>query len=162
MSELPQHDGRGIGIATALFADYAAHIDADELEAWPDFFTDQGRYKITTAFNLRRNLPIGIIDAKNRNMLVDRVAALRHANIYERQSYRHIISAIRILRQENESLSAEAGFMVVRTLSDGDQSLFATGRYAAEIDFRGPRPLFTNLLVVLDSEKIDTLLAIPL
>jgi 3-phenylpropionate/cinnamic acid dioxygenase small subunit len=35
-----------------LNARYADAIDADRLEAWPDFFLDDARYRITTA--LRR------------------------------------------------------------------------------------------------------------
>jgi 3-phenylpropionate/cinnamic acid dioxygenase small subunit len=41
----------------------------------------------------RRGYGAGIIYADSRAMLRDRVTALRTANIYERQSYRHIALA---------------------------------------------------------------------
>jgi 3-phenylpropionate/cinnamic acid dioxygenase small subunit len=47
-------------------------------------------------------------------------------------------------------------------LAEGTHDLFATGRYIDRIDFSDERPRFTSKIVVLDSEKIDTLLAIPL
>ncbi len=145
-----------------LLAEYAACIDGDDLEAWPAFFTEAAHYRITTDFNHARGLPIGIIDARNRNMLEDRIASLRQANIYEPQRYRHIISAVRITGNEGDLVLAEASFVVIRTMIGGEQDLFASGRYLDKIDLSRDRPLFANKLVVLDSDKIDTLLAIPL
>jgi anthranilate 1,2-dioxygenase small subunit len=156
-------DDTAAGLAvSALLADYAACIDADALERWPDFFTEDCVYRITSAYNFARNLPVGIIHADNRRMLEDRVAALRKANIYEKQGYRHIVSVPRIRRGGNGMLEAEAGFLVVRILAEGALDLFATGRYVDRIDFSGESPRFASKIVVLDSEKIDTLLAIPL
>jgi len=37
-----------------------------------------------------------------------------------------------------------------------------TGRYLDRIAIDGPRPLFVDKIVVCDSRRIDTLLAIPL
>ena len=147
---------------TGLLSDYAHCIDSDELERWPGFFTDRARYFVTTSFNQERGLPIGIIDATSRDMMEDRVAALRKANIYEPQRYRHIISVVRITGQDGMVISSEAGFMVVRTTIDGTQDLFVSGRYEDVIDFSGENPLFAEKQVVLDSDKINTLLAIPL
>ena len=155
-------NGRLNGLVTGLLADYAACIDADDLEGWPAFFTEDARYHITTEFNHARGLPIGIIDARNRNMLEDRVTALRKANIFEPQRYRHIISLVRITGRDGGLIAAEAGFMVIRIRVDGSQDLFVSGRYLDTIDVSGERPLFASKLVVLDSDKIDTLLAIPL
>ena len=74
-----------------LNADYARAIDDDRLEDWPGFFTEPCLYTITTAENHRRGLPAGIIFADSKGMLEDRVAALREANVFERQAYRHQI-----------------------------------------------------------------------
>src|ERR1700733_845526 len=74
-----------------LNADYAATIDDDRLEAWPDFFVADCLYKITSADNIRDGNQAGTAYADSRAMLADRVLALRRANIYERQTYRHII-----------------------------------------------------------------------
>ena len=76
-----------------LNARYAAAIDDNKLEAWPDFFVEQGRYRVTTAENVERGLPLGMIYATSRAMLRDRVRSLRDANVYEAQRYRHMIGA---------------------------------------------------------------------
>ena len=46
-------------------------------------------------------------------------------------------------------------------MHDGEMSLFAAGRYLDSIDVTSQPPLYERL-VVLDSQKIDTLLVIPL
>ncbi len=74
-----------------LNARYVQAIDDNMLEAWPDFFTDDGRYRVTTAENFERGLPLGMIYATSRAMLRDRVRSLRDANVYEAQRYRHVI-----------------------------------------------------------------------
>ncbi len=74
-----------------LNARYVAAIDDDKLEAWPDFFSADGRYRVTTAENFERGLPLAMIYATSRAMLRDRVRSLREANVYEAQRYRHVI-----------------------------------------------------------------------
>lgn len=145
-----------------LNADYAAAIDADRLEDWPNFFLDPCLYKVTSADNVRQNLAAGIIFADSRGMLHDRVTALRRANIYERQSYRHIIGLPRVLSQHGPSLIAETPFLVVRTMRDGRVDLFATGLYRDRIEDDAGTLRFAERIVICDSQRIDTLLAIPL
>src|SRR5713226_3472424 len=89
-----------------LYADYAHCLDADRLEEWPDFFTEDCAYRVTSAENVEAGLPLGIIYATSKNMLVDRVMALRRANIYEPQRYRHLISAMHIATAEGNALDA--------------------------------------------------------
>ncbi|HYB42025.1 MAG TPA: aromatic-ring-hydroxylating dioxygenase subunit beta, partial [Candidatus Methylomirabilis sp.] len=112
-----------------LNADYARAIDDDRLEDWPAFFVERCLYKITSADNHRKGLPAGIVYADSRGMLQDRVAALREANIYERQSYRHLVGLPAILDEADGGTRTETPFLVVRIMRDGRMDLFATGRY---------------------------------
>src|SRR6267143_4013021 len=116
-----------------LYTDYAHCLDADELERWPDFFTEDCFYRITSAENYEAGLPLGLIYATSRNMLKDRVSALREANIYEPQRYRHLISGIRIEGEAAGALDVTANFLVVRTMQDGGMILFAAGRYVDRV-----------------------------
>lgn len=143
----------------ALNSDYAACLDADRLEDWPGFFLDRCLYKITTADNHKRGYEAGVIYADSKAMLLDRVAALREANIYERQAYRHIVGMPRL----GADGGAETPFLVVRTMRDGRMDLFAAGRYLDRIDIAADGTLrFAERIVVCDSPRFDTLLAIPL
>ena len=146
----------------ALYADYAHCLDNDALEDWPDFFTEDCRYRITSAENYEAGLPIGIVYATSRAMLVDRVMALRKANIYEPQRYRHMIGALKIGAEEDGVVPVVANLVVVRIMQDGAMMLFAAGRYIDRLSRRGGELKFAGKDVVLDSRQIDTLLAIPL
>jgi 3-phenylpropionate/cinnamic acid dioxygenase small subunit len=142
----------------ALNADYAAAIDDDRLEDWPGFFRDDCLYKITSADNLRDGNEAGIIYADSRSMLADRVLALRKANIYERQTYRHIVGTPRLTGPD----MTETPFLVVRTMRDGRMDLFAAGRYRDRLQDDAGVLRFRERIVICDSSHFDTLVAIPL
>lgn len=146
----------------ALYADYAYALDNDRLEDWPLFFTEDCAYRVTSAENFEAGMRLGIIYATSRNMLVDRVMALRKANIYEPQRYRHLIANIRIERIEAAAIDLTANFLVVRTMQHGAMTLFAAGRYVDRVVRVADAWRFARKDAVLDSRQIDTLLAIPL
>jgi 3-phenylpropionate/cinnamic acid dioxygenase small subunit len=143
-----------------LQARYAHALDADRLEEWPDFFTEKGRYRIATAENEERGLPLPVLYAEGRAMLRDRVASLRHANIYEPQRYRHLASAFLVERVDERVVRSTSNFLVVRIMQDGATLLFASGRYLDRIAV--PEMKYEERVVVCDSRRFDTLLAIPL
>jgi len=144
-----------------LHARYAHALDDDRLEEWPNFFTENGVYRIATAENEERGLPIPVLYAEGRPMLRDRVASLRNANIYEPQRYRHMISAVLMEKLDGEKIKSVANFLVVRIMQDGGALLFASGRYLDRIVL-APEPLYEERVVICDSRRFDTLLAIPL
>lgn len=141
---------------------YAACIDEDTLEAWPEFFTNDCFYKVTTIENHQKNLPAGLIYADSKGMLQDRISSLREANIYERQRYRHILSMPLIEEETDTAIRAETAFLVSRVMRGGKMDLFATGKYVDELQRDGDRLLLRKRVVVCDSISVDTLLAIPL
>jgi len=143
-----------------LHARYAHALDTDQLEKWPDFFTGKGRYRITTAENEARGLPLPVLYAEGRAMLNDRVASLRHANIYEPQHYRHLVSGVLVERESDAAVKSIASFLVVRIMENGETMLFASGRYVDRIVV--PEMRYEERVVICDSRRFDTLLAIPL
>ncbi|HTM62361.1 MAG TPA: aromatic-ring-hydroxylating dioxygenase subunit beta [Burkholderiales bacterium] len=143
-----------------LHARYAHALDSDQLEAWPDFFADKGKYRITTAENEARGLPLPVMYAEGRAMLNDRIASLRHANIYEPQRYRHMVSAVLVERESDRLIKSTANFLVVRIMDNGESLLFASGRYVDQITL--PELKYAERVVICDSRRFDTLLAIPL
>jgi anthranilate 1,2-dioxygenase small subunit len=146
----------------AFYTDYAHCLDDDRLEEWPNFFVDDCYYRITSAENFEAGLPLGIVYLTSRAMLADRVMALRKANIYEPQRYRHLVSAIKIGAADENGLAVTANVLVIRTMQDGSMRVFAAGRYVDRIVREDEEWKFVRKDVVLDSRQIDTLLAIPL
>ena len=145
-----------------LIGEYAERIDEDRLEEWPDLFADPCRYLVISRSNHEAGMRQGVMYAASRGMLLDRVMALRGANIYEPHHYRHVVGPIRLQRMEGTVAVVHSNFLAVRIMHDGGTHLFASGRYLDRIETAGDGYRFSERIVVLDSEKIDTLLAIPL
>jgi anthranilate 1,2-dioxygenase small subunit len=143
-----------------LHAQYVHALDSDQLEAWPDFFTENGRYRIATAENEERGLPLPVLSAEGRGMMRDRIQSLRHANIYEPQRYRHLVSAVVVEKISEREAKSTANFLVIRIMQDGDTIMFASGRYVDRIAL--PDMKYEERVVICDSRRFDTLLAIPL
>lgn len=149
------------GIETLLAA-YVACIDEGRLEEWPDFFVEDCRYRITSRADHAAGLPHGVVYAASRGMLVDRITALRQANLFEPHHYRHILGPISVKSVSDGVAEVTANFFAARIMHDGETTLFATGRYLDRIAVAREPYRFVERLVVLDSHKIDTLLVIPL
>ena len=146
----------------ALLSRYVHCIDDDRLEEWPEFFGEDCRYEITSAENHERNLPVGIMVATSRGMLKDRVSALRQANIYEPQRYRHSVSSVWITGESGGVVTAQANFQVIRVMLNGTMDLFCTGKYLDRVVGTGAARRYAEKRVILDNKRIDTLLAIPI
>ena len=145
-----------------LNAAYARVIDTEQFEAWPGLFHDPCLYKVTTADNVARGLPSGIIYAESRGMLEDRIASLRRVNIYERQRYRHIVGLPVVLGEADGAAEVETPFLIVRIMRDGTMDLFATGCYRDKVRPDATGALrFAERIVICDGGRFDTLVAIP-
>lgn len=143
-------------------AAYANIIDSDAMEDWASCFTEDCHYRITNIENENEGLRAGIVYATSRAMLHDRVSALREANIYERQRYRHLIGMPLVHSADAQSARASTPFMVARIMGTGETMMFATGEYQDEFVREDGRLLLKRRVVVCDSTVTDTLLALPL
>ena len=144
----------------ALLAEYAHCIDDDRLEQWPDFFAQTCRYRVVTRENFDRDLPLSLIYCDSKGMLADRISALRTANIFEPHVYCHITGAARVWSEGGE-LRARSNFTIVRTMANGEASIFACGKYLDCVVEDAGALKFRERIAVLDSRQIDTLLVIP-
>lgn len=146
----------------AFNAAYANAIDSDALEQWPAFFMPDGHYRVTHVENMAEGLSAGIVWADSRDMLADRVAALREANIYERQRYRHLLGMPLVQAADAEAAEARTPFLVARIMHTGETAVFATGEYRDRFVRHEGRLLLAERVAVCDSTVTDTLMALPL
>src|SRR4051794_24274167 len=112
-----------------LNASYARALDSGRLEDWPGHFLEYCLYKVTSAGNYENGYAAGLLYADSRAMLVDRIMARRDANISGRQRYRHILGLPLIATATDGLVAVETSFLVVRTMRDGQMSVFAAGVY---------------------------------
>jgi len=146
----------------ALHTDYVHCLDDDRLEEWPDFFTEEGRYRVISRENHELGLPVSLIYCDGRGMLADRISAMRTANVFEPHIYCHLVGVARILDSAETGCRVRANFTVTRTMSDGTMSIFACGRYLDHVVEETGCLKLAERTVVLDSRRIDTLLVVPL
>jgi anthranilate 1,2-dioxygenase small subunit len=148
--------------AEHLTAKYIGCIDEDDLETWPQFFTEDALYRITSRENVKQEMPAGYWYCRGRGMLHDRIFSLRQANIYEPHVYRHQVSGVRLMGQESEGWRFHSNFQVVRTMQNGAMSVFAVGLFNDLIVEQEGVLRFREKIVICDSSRIDTLLVIPI
>lgn len=145
-----------------LLARYVQCIDDDRLESWPNFFVDDCTYRIISRENAERLLPVAAIFCDSRGMLVDRVVSLRHANIYERHYYRHIVSSVLINALTDNVVHARSHYVVYRTRTNGLTETYNAGTYDDEVVEVEGELLFRSKIVTFDTHRIDSLLVIPI
>ncbi|MPQ59077.1 anthranilate 1,2-dioxygenase small subunit AndAd [Duganella sp. FT27W] len=141
---------------------YISALDNDRLEQWADFFTEECVYEIVPRENEDAGLPIGIIYCDSKRMLRDRVLSLRHANIYEVHSYRHMTSGMQMRVIDADTVETESSYVVVQTLQDGESFVYQAGRYL-DVVVRTPDGWrYQSKRVIYDTSRVATLLATPI
>jgi anthranilate 1,2-dioxygenase small subunit len=145
-----------------LMARYCSAIDNGEFELWPELFTTDGEYRITTRTDYEAGRDFGVWYCNNRGMLEDRVTAIRTVNVYEPHVYRHVIGPTEITSSTGKNVTGETSFLVIRTDVDGDMIVFSAGRYVDELVIDDGKALLRSRIVVTDSIRFDTLVALPI
>lgn len=151
---------RDIRLVEALYYDYATAID-EEVERWPDLFTDDARYRVTSRENHDRNLPLAPIYCEGRGMIRDRAMAVRQTTVYATRFMRHAITNIRVTGPGDGILKARANFTIYETFEDTVTRLFAVGRYIDTIARSGTGLRFRDKLCILDSNIVIGSLIYP-
>ena len=57
----------------ALYADYAAVVDSTDWNQWPEFFLEDGAYRLQPRENFDAGLPLCLLALESRAMIMDRV-----------------------------------------------------------------------------------------
>lgn len=144
-----------------FYDDYAACLDEGRLEDWPDFFTEDCHYRVLSRENYDAGLPIGLIYCMNKNMVKDRVTALRETTVYEPRSLRHFISGVRVIEAGADEIVAQANFAITEALSDREPVLNMVGSYQDVLVRSGQGFLLRRRDCVHDNYRVRTSLIIP-
>src|SRR5215469_2216638 len=131
--------------------DYVRRLDDDRLEEWLELFTEDCVYKVIPRENVAQGLAGVVMVCFNKNMLRDRVSALRVANEYNIHIDRHIIGNSLLKHNSDGSICAETNYALFQTDQEGESRLFSVGCYEDIIVVNGAQPLFKERIVIVDT-----------
>lgn len=149
-------------IAAELMNEYVERIDSDRLEEWLDLFAEDATYQVLPRENVEQNLPASVILCTSKNMLRDRIVALRNANLYNPHYDRHLVSGVRVKSHAGGIWTLMANYAVYQTSLEGQSRLFSVGSYRDKVRMEGERLLFCEKLVIIDTFAVSSMLATPL
>lgn len=145
----------------ALYADYAAALDDNELERWPAFFVEECLYKVVPRENWDRGLPIALMLCESRGMLRDRVTAVRKTAVYAPRTFRHLVGQFRIKEEADDRFRVSASYVVFQTVIDDLTRILNAGRYL-DLVVRTPEGLrFKEKVCIFDSVLVPNSLIYP-
>ncbi len=145
-----------------LYSDYAAALDARDLQRWPGFFTEDCIYKLQSRENFDRGLPLATLSFESRGMLQDRVYGAAETIFHHPYVQRHIVGLPRLLAREGEVLRCESSYLVIRTPQGGMPEILSVGR---TLDRVVPTPeglRFAERLVIFDNDLIPNSIIDPI
>ena len=145
-----------------LYEEVADLLDDDRVESFPDYFSEDCVYRVTTRENHDQGLPGGMMFCDGLPMLRDRILAIRETQVYEPRSWRHFIGGVRVLAIEGETIRARANFLVTEAMSDEEPRVFIVGRYLDTLLRRDGRLLFKERVAVCDNHFVRRSLIMPL
>jgi 3-phenylpropionate/cinnamic acid dioxygenase small subunit len=145
-----------------LYAGYAACLDEERFEDWPEYFTDPCLYKIIPRENFERGLPLATWLCESRGYLADRVTAIRKTAVYAPRYVRRIVSGIRVLGWTDAVLEVRANYLALETLQDELTRVFNAGQYRDKLVVEDGGLKFREKVCVFDSLLIPNSLIYPL
>jgi 3-phenylpropionate/cinnamic acid dioxygenase small subunit len=144
-----------------LYCAYADTLDEGALESWPNFFTEECLYKVIPRENFEEGLPIALIYCESRDMLIDRVVAIRETALYVPRLIRHLTSNIRLREIGTDGLRLTASFALLQTMAERPSELLLCGRYHDRVVDDGAELHFAERICVYDSTIVPTSLVYP-
>lgn len=141
---------------------YGHIIDDDDLEQWPDLFVEDCLYQVIGRENVDRGLPAAIMYCEGRGMLIDRIVALRRANIYPEHLSRHVIGGAMIIGEDGGEVRVKTSYVVFQTRADGETKLYNAGKYIDRFVRVDGALRLARRDCVYDTHSIATLLVTPI
>jgi anthranilate 1,2-dioxygenase small subunit len=142
-------------------ADYCAVLDANDLERWPSFFTEQAMYRVTARENAERDLPVGLVYCEGRAMMEDRAIAISRTQMFAPRYMLHLLGLTRVESEGADGIVAQTPFMLVQTLVEGPSTLHLAGCYHDRFVHEDGRLLLADRQVVHDTNILANDLVYP-
>jgi len=145
----------------SFHVEYCAALDANDVERWPDFFSKDATYRITSRQNALMNMPVGLVYCEGLAMITDRALAVAHSQMFAPRHMLHVLGITRVLDETDHTISSQTPFILMQTLVEGPSTVHLAGVYHDRFVREGERLLIASREVVHDTEILDTALAYP-
>jgi salicylate 5-hydroxylase small subunit len=145
-----------------LYSDYAMVCDSAEWEKWPDFFVEEGTYRLQPRENFDQGMPLCLLALESKAMIKDRVYGVKETMYHDPYYQRHIVGTPRVVSVEGDQIISEANYTVIRTKFDGDSTILSVGYYHDEIVKTSEGLKLKSRLCVYDSEMIANSIIYPI
>ena len=155
----------GLELRARLADLYCAYDDAlndGALERWPELFVEACIYKVIPRENVEQGYPVALIYCESRDMLFDRVVALRETALYAPRIARRMTSGICLRAMEPDGMHLTANFAVLQTTQDQPSELFLCGRCQDRVVEDAGALRFAERLCIYDSTIVPTSLVYPI
>lgn len=125
--------GRSLALSheiEAFNSEYCAVLDAGNIEAWPEFFTQDGIYRVTARENAELGMPVGLVYAQGRDMMHDRATAIAKTQMFAPRYNLHLVTNTRVTSESAQGeIAAQANFLLLQTLVEGPSTIHMAGTY---------------------------------
>jgi len=145
----------------SFHVEYCAALDANDVERWPDFFSQEATYRVTSRQNALLDMPVGLIYCEGLDMIIDRALAVAHSQMFAPRHMLHVMGTARVLQETGSTISSQTPFILMQTLVEGPSTVHLAGVYHDRFVREGDRLLLASRDVIHDTEILDTALAYP-
>lgn len=146
---------------TQLHADYASAVDSGNWDLWPEFFTEDGVYRLQPRENHERGLPLATLSFTSKGMLKDRVYGIKETLFHDPYYQRHVVGSPVVRGIDGDRIRCESNYAVFRTKLSDASTVFNVGRYL-DVVVRTPEGLrFASRECIYDTEMIPNSIIYP-
>jgi 3-phenylpropionate/cinnamic acid dioxygenase small subunit len=145
-----------------LYADYETTLNEGALERWPELFSTDCVYKILPKENQDAGFPVAVMYCESRDMLMDRVVALRQTALYAPRIMRLMTSGICLRRITDDGMYLTASFAMFQTMHDQPSDVFLCGAYQDRVFEDAGTLRFAERLCIYDSTIVPLSLVYPI
>lgn len=162
MSNTPSSTGASdLASLRQFFEDYADTLDAQDLEHWPDFFTEDALYQVISRENHDAGLLHATMHCEGLGMIRDRAQATRECTVYEPRYLRHFLHGLRVRSASAESWETRCNFLVIESTSDDEPRVLLVGQYLDTVVQTAQGLRLKKRLCVYDNYRIFNSLVFP-
>jgi 3-phenylpropionate/cinnamic acid dioxygenase small subunit len=141
---------------------YAEVLDDGSLKDWPQFFTEDAVYKVTSRENYDQGLPVGLVYCDGLAMLKDRALAIDYTAMFAPRYLRHFITNTRVEKIESNELVVSANYILMQTLHDQPEArVHQIGKYRDRFIIENGALKLKQRICIYDNTLLDNSLVYP-